>query len=324
MPDISTTGFMQYRQYTDIATGQQKYTRMATADMTWVIKKTNLITYKIQFDKNFSKKHLFTFSKKAERNAKDIADLMMSGLDFDEAWEKVEFGYLQAKITAVLGHRAIGDICGYCGHPFNKHKPVGRSPAPGSTPACACIEIKSDRSLCGCTTFKSAYQIAREQKGKGDNPLAGARTTKNSCIILGMVPRSEFEDVVIKSIQNAQPHSVQPHRAQPHPGPHRGPQRGRPNPAPPPPTQPQVSDEYVLTWDFGQHRNGAIIIVESTAVGFKFRAYRGCKVMAKKLQTTEVDTEAWQIFHMETGGEIGDMSQPLRDSLMELKLQIPF
>jgi hypothetical protein len=57
---------LSFEDFNHLSKGK-KITRCATADQEWLIKDWDGELYLIKFDKNFSKKHLFIFSKDQEK-----------------------------------------------------------------------------------------------------------------------------------------------------------------------------------------------------------------------------------------------------------------
>ena len=186
MPDASEWLSGSYEEYTDSA-GQKYKTRVPTASMEWVLKATDNKQYCIKFDKNFAKKHLFTYTKKPVKpEDKEAANMV--------------------KMTKQAGHRTNeeqGRLCKHCGHGQKRHQtgsgaPVAcKEPVPGATP-----------SNCGCMNFENAdstYEVGRAAKNKPtSNPLAGATFRKSTYIVMNEIDKAKFEKVVVDSIQAAE------------------------------------------------------------------------------------------------------------------------
>lgn len=255
----------------------ERLTRVATANQDWIVRDWDGETYVIKFDSNFSKKHLFTFTKKEDRvKAKAHEESEKPGQKDQEAenWRRAEQALLLGKIMKNLDKRAVANICN-CGHPFS---------APGANPkhpgGGACTG-----GGCGCTKFETPYALARKYVHKPtEDPLAGARTTKNTCIILNWIPRAEFEEVVVKSIQAFEKPT--------------GWTKGN---ALAVPAGAGALSQRKLRWDFGLGRMGAIIKAEKIAIApfYTFTNYRGCYIGAEKIGT-DVGRQTWKIYHMET------------------------
>jgi len=270
---------LTYESFHHVSRNMERLTRVATADQEWVVRDWDGEQYCIKFEKNFSKKHLFTFSKDIEKTkvqaATEAAKPGQAGKDA-ENWHNAEIELLKSKIAKNVDKRAISVMCS-CTHAFNRHSLPG--------PAC---------NLCACAAFATPYKLARKFVGKPtEDPLSGASTTRNSCIILNWVPKAEFEDVVVQSIQAQE----KPH----------GWAKGQPlavTAAPPGSPAPVVAAATkTLRWDFGLARRGAIILAVRTAAGpppvYNYTNFQGCWVKAKKIGTS-VGKQTWEVFHMES------------------------
>jgi hypothetical protein len=155
-----------YEHYTDSNSGKDELTRVVSALQEWVVKETGGETFYVKFDKNFSKKHLVTYSKKTNSQPSSV----------------------DSKIVNLVDHRSKTNIC-RCSHPIKQHK-VG-----GTGLTCK----KCGSAL--CTNFGTPYADTRTLKNKPNpDPLAGLPTTKNTCIVLNRVQKADFEDVVLQSI----------------------------------------------------------------------------------------------------------------------------
>lgn len=260
-------------------------TRVATANENWIVKDWDGETYCIRFASNFSKKHLFTFSKKHDRTVQKSSQLAAlparAGKSDAENWHDAEMELLTNKIAKNLNKRAVADMC-QCGHAFNRHLAPNVAPPPPKVPA-PCRD-------CGCTPFRTPYGIARQYVGKPTHdPLAGAKTTTNTCIILNWVPKAEFESVVVQSIQAVEKPP--------------GWTRGQPLAV-------HVNNSQCLKWDFTGGRHGAIIVARKDVAGvFSYANYQGCWVQAKKTAST-VGRQTWEIYHMDTGSAPNPHSPP--------------
>lgn len=273
---------LTYETVQHVTKNVERLTRVATANQEWVVKDWDGETYFIKFDKNFSKKHLFTFSKDTEKTQAEAhnqaAKPGQQGKD-EENWHKAEMALLYNKIAKNINNRAVADMCA-CGHKLSpKHmhpNPAGAGKVPGACKDAACMAANPP-----CAGFATPYGVAREYVGKPTyDPLSGAKTSKNSCIILNWVPKAEFEQVVVKSIQAFE----KP------PGWKKGDALSV-----------AVGAEQSLKWDFGPARNGAIVLADHTnAANPAHTNYRGCYVKARKVGS-DVGKQTWEIFHMEGG-----------------------
>jgi hypothetical protein len=301
MPKHLNTGtaadLLGFEDYID-ATGQTHLTRVATTDQEWIVSDWDGEQYCIRFDKNFSKKHLFTFSKKTEETKKEAA--LISGRPGKHGqdaqnWSDAEHAQLYKKVNSALDHRAVSGTC-RCGHAYNRH--VG--PCPGCNHPKGVHTIGLEKACaqagCGCTAyiagkcnqcpaaapcprFQTPYGAGRDAKHKPtSDPLSGAQTTRNTCIVLNYVPKSEFESVVVKSVQALE----KPH----------GWTRGSP-------LANAVGADVLLKWDFGDSRRGAILQAQQGTDPATWPKMKGCYVKAKKTHST-VGKQTWQIYHMET------------------------
>jgi hypothetical protein len=262
----------------------ERLTRVSTADENWVVKDWDGESYRVRFASNFSKKHLFTFSKDNQKTSQKASQLAAtSGKSDAENWHDAEMELLKNKIAKNLNKRAIADICN-CTHKYNQHTHPNPAPPPPNVPG-ACTAVG-----CPCTSFKTPYGIAREYVGKPTHdPLAGAKTTKNTCIILNWVPRAEFESVVVQSLQGVEKPP--------------GWTKGQPLAVP-------VGGKRCLKWDFTGARNGAIIVAQRLPTGlFTYNNFQGCWVQAEK-RATALGTQTWEIYHMDTGSAPNPHSPP--------------
>ncbi|QNI32272.1 hypothetical protein H7849_25355 [Alloacidobacterium dinghuense] len=279
-----TTGtaadLLAYQSFHHVSRNMERLTRVATADQQWIVRDWDGEVYCIKFEKNFSKKHLFTFSKDVDRTKTQAqAEAAKPGVRSDaENWHNAELELLKSKIAKNVDKRAVSTMCS-CGHRFNQHALPG--------PACTV-------GGCGCAAFATPYKLARKYVGKPtEDPLSGASTTRNSCIILNWVPKAEFEDVVVRSIQAHEKPA--------------GWAKGQPlavTAAPPGSAAPAVAAATkALRWDFGLARSGAIVLAVRTAVGpppvYNYSNFQGCWVKATKIGS-EIGKQTWEIFHMES------------------------
>ena len=222
----------------------------------WSVHVTGGKTYKIKFDKNFSKKHLFTFTKKTDKITAAVAGKQTAGskLSVDDLTKEAHEEALLAKMTKNVNNRANTSTCGHCGHDRKKHQTGSGNPVD-------CKECAVPK----CTSFETTYGMQRQVKGV-DNGLAGAATQINTCIVLNIVPKGEFDKAVSEGIKNAHVHG----------------------------------SDYLITLNFGAQRVGAIKQIDSkNHTPPKVTDYKSCQVHGKKTSTDD-KVENWEIFHMET------------------------
>jgi hypothetical protein len=257
---------LAYETFHHVSKSTDRLTRVASKDQEWIVQDWDGEIYYIKFEKNFSKKHLFTFSKDVEKTKfESQQQAAKPGQRTDsENWHNAEMELLKNKIDKNLQKRSVACIC-QCGQLYNSHLRGG-----------------------ACGNFRTPYKEARTYVGKPTpDPIAGAKTIKNTCIILNWIPKSEFEQVVVQSIQahekpqgwtKGQPLAVQ---------------------AAPLGSTPQAvaAATKTLRWDFTQARRGAIIFADRTNPPTTFTDYRGCEVQAKKTGSA-VGKQTWEVFHM--------------------------
>lgn len=274
----SSTGtaadFVTYNRYHDSA-GYDYLSRVATASEEWIFGDWDGEKYSIRFDKNFSKKHLFTFSKKTEWAADD-------GKKHESLYNKLE---------QVLNVRSNIRVCADCGHRLEKHQ-TGSKQWTNCKQPIAAATMTGAPLLCGCRAGQpgqSFKDIAgsdvnayfRWKSGKPDHDvLGGAYTDKNSAIVLNYVPKAEFEAVVVASI-----------RAHEKPS---GWKRGDPLSVP-------VGQQRLLEWDFGPARNGVIVTATVGTDPSTWPRHQKCAVKAEKTWTFQ-GWQTWKIFHLEHVG----------------------
>lgn len=225
-----------YKNYTPTGTTDTKPTRKLTLDQEWVFGATGGVNLMIKFENNFFKKHLFTYSKKTAEVSQIAYDLSKAagdppGKEFD-FWLQAELTKLNQKLRKALEHRAekykctcghyqVSHHCTTCHHEEIKHKTGSGNPTAckhntsavvGVTTPCACNvhAFRCEIAGCACTAFVDAgvtgtYGAQRSASGKGpDNPLQGAATQLNTCIILDRITMENFKQVVIGSFENAE------------------------------------------------------------------------------------------------------------------------
>lgn len=283
MPEHLNTGtaadLLTYEKYVESTSGYERLTRVATANEEWVVSDWDGEVYSIRFDKNFSKKHLATFSKDSHRTDEAAYYAWLNSgktTDANANWQSGEHQLMNEKMKGTAQARSVADMC-QCGHRFNRHPGGG-----------ACIQAG-----CGCTRFLTVFAAGREAVGKPtSDPLAGMKTNRTTFIVLNWVPRAEFEQVVVQSIQAQEKPALWNAPGQAHNG--RGWQRGDP-------LAKSVGDEAVLKWDFGAARVGAIIQAQDGVDPSLWGKKQGCYIKAKKIATAW-GRQTWEVFHMESGG----------------------
>lgn len=213
MPDSSS--LIEREPYTDSA-GVKRLTRVPEASVEWQISAKNAKTYLISFDKNFSKKHLYTSTKKDDKvqaEAKKLWDA--ASKEERNAWwwqgwwwsyptelvEQAQKTLDEAKFKKQLGHRSAleGDVCTACGHPEKSHKT-------GSGAWCNCKFVMPTGLQCGCTVgagFASRNPYAEKRTAQGKptaDPLTGARTNVNTVVLLNKIPLATLKNTISDAI----------------------------------------------------------------------------------------------------------------------------
>lgn len=254
--------------------GSTALTRKTTANQEWVFGAAFGNEFMIKFDKNFVKKHLFTYSKKTAEVGAIASQLWEAagkpeGRDVD-FWLAAELSKFDAKLTKVLkaraedvvctcGHTLLRHPCSGCGHQRARHFTGGgarcacKEPPLGSCGCAAAAVISFGCGVpgCACAAFANTagrYAAKRTAVGKGDNPLAGASTQVNTCLVLDRVAMSDFKSVVISAIAAKEtPTFTWPVIPPAH--------------APMPPVPGNYNDPAVkhVRWDFGASHLGCVI-----------------------------------------------------------------
>lgn len=257
---------LSYEKYIESTSGLERLSRVATASEEWVVSDWDGEIYTIRFDKNFSKKHLATFSKDRERTEKEAYfEWLNSGKTrgAGENWQRAEHKFMNEKMKTTADNRNVANAC-TCGHLFNRHPGGNACSQPG----------------CPCTKFVTAFAASRIAVGKPTaDPLAGMKTARTTFIVLNWVPKAEFESVVVQSIQAHEKPT--------------GWKRGDP-------LAKAVNDEAVLKWDFGPARLGAVVQAQAGTDPASWARKQGCYIKAKKI-ATDWGRQTWQVFHMESG-----------------------
>lgn len=205
---------IEYEPYNDLVSGKAGSTRVSPGAMTWLIQAVNGKTYNIKFEKNFSKKHLYTSSKKQHKVKKEVIDLwkaLPSGkkraylyqgwwLNYPtELWEEAQRKVDEAKFQKQVNHRSVSEQeCNACYHKRKKHFQDNGTYNPNGC-------NHGGVGVCGCTAFISPYGMARNAKGKNtQNPLAGpknvATTATNTVIIMNRLSKSLLETTIVNAI----------------------------------------------------------------------------------------------------------------------------
>lgn len=189
---------------------EQCWTRFATANEEWNIAAAGGQRFLIKFDKNFSKKHLATFSKKdwATEKEKWLQSQQPGQRTDEENWNRAQKQLLENKVLRILGIRNPQCTCGH----FQKAPDPAQVATTGHSNSGNC-----KHAGCACPGFvavASPYVASRTAKGKLDvNPLLGATTNQSSCIVLNWIPKNEFENAVAASILAVDPTNVLPDSA---------------------------------------------------------------------------------------------------------------
>lgn len=287
MAEGTAASLLSYSEFHHVSKNAERLTRVPTANTEWIVKDWDGEVYIIKFNANFSKKHLFTFSKDLEKTKQKASDLHSAnpGKSDSENWHDAEMELLKNKIVKNIDKRAVANTC-QCGHVFTAHLNPNPHPPPANLPG-TCNTCAGGGGA--CAKFATPYGIAREYVGKPTHdPLAGAITTRNTCVILNWVPKADFEDIVGKSIQAVE----KPH------GWVKGNALAVPVAGATPPSV--AAATKVLRWDFGPSRVGAVIVATHAPPALPtFANYQGCFVKAKKIGS-EWGKQTWEIFHMET------------------------
>jgi hypothetical protein len=292
-----------FKSYTPTGTTDTRLTRKLTLDQEWVFSATGGNQFMIKFDKNFFKKHLFTHSKKTDEVSKIAYYLWETagkppGKD-EEFWLQAELVKLNDKLTKALKHRAEGSVC-TCGHMLADHPCSAcnhgrarhftgsgnrcncKEPAPpdGGGP-CGCLGTAAvtfgcKKAGCTCAAFTpttGAYGAQRAGSGKGpDNPLAGAQTTRNTCLILDRIPMEKFKEVVVKAFETVETPGF---------------------------TWADGTEEHV-DWNFNIDK--CVIQADLSQDPSAWATYKGVQVTAKKINSTPLGTGSgkqyvYQVFH---------------------------
>lgn len=253
--------------------GATALTRKSCEHQEWVFGATGGHEFMIKFDKNFFKKHLLTYSKKSVEvgsRAKELWEAagQPSGRDV-EFWVQAETEKLYGKLTKSTSARTEAKvcknckkffnvhICSACNHSMNHHMNASGLRKDCAAGGCGCLKTAAVTFACptGGTSFLAStgdYATSRAAKGKPDaNPLAGAQTSKNTCLILDKIPMAEFKTVLIKAIENLETNAFTWPEI-------------LPAEKPMPPVPPHFASPATkhVNWDFGATRLGCVIKVD--------------------------------------------------------------
>jgi len=210
----TAAALLHYQSYTKNLPGgktELAWTRWSSANENFNITSTGGRRFLINFDKNFSKKHLATFSKKqwvTELSA--YLNSLAPGQDGkdEENWHKAQIDLMNYKILKTLGIRSgLSDLvkCKRCSHPKKNNPPgTGHSNAGNcQVPGCAGVTCIGG--------YLSSYTEGRTEKGKHEaDPYAGQPASTSSCIVLNWIPKNEFELAIANAILAVDPNNVLP------------------------------------------------------------------------------------------------------------------
>lgn len=297
MPEQTARDLVAHRNYIK-SDGSDGLTRKSTANQEWVFGATGGNEFMIKFDKNFVKKHLFTYSKKTSDVAAIATQLWDAAGKPDgrdvEFWLAAELTKFNHKMTKVLKARGEASVC-TCGHLVAAHAcPTclhARSRhLTGSGNACACKEPQiSGPGTCGCgvnqfpcgtlgclcnnfVSTQGTYEASRIASQKGDNPLSGAGTTVNSCLVLDRVSMASFKSVIIAAIQTSETNAFTWATA--------------PTPMPPVPNNFNGPSTKHVRWDFGPANLGCVVNADLSQPASAWGRGQGVEVCMVKTGVT--------------------------------------
>jgi hypothetical protein len=289
---------LAYRTYTHTPSGENRLTREATTNQEWVFQVAGGKKFTIKFDKNFVKKHLFTYSKKTAK-VQELSYYIWEASGKSEGkelenWLKAEQVALNQKMEKTVVHRAekmlctcghlmVLHTCTSCTHPRVKHFTGGGASTPckggGTAAPCGCSLVEkcagSGGKACACAGFsdtEGTYAGQRTASGKGDNPLAGAPTAANTSLVLSLIPKADFEKVVVDSIKAIETDAFTW----------------------------ATNAQHHLKWDFGPSRKGCVVQVDLAQSSDQWGKLQGVYVTAKKLTATSPTDLVYQVFHLES------------------------
>lgn len=209
----SSRSVIGYEKYTNTTTGSETDTRVDQDTLEWVISVTSDVTYCVKFSGNFNKKHLYTSTKKLASVQAEY-DKLDSIKNDDARWQAAQDAADEKKFKRQLGHRSRAEQdCDTCGHSIKEHtnpgmgcarvtKSIGLIGGTGKNGKPLKGEISTP---CTCIKYDPPYQKKRDGQGKPTpNPLEGATAQSNDAIWLDKIPRSTFEETIVKSIQTRQ------------------------------------------------------------------------------------------------------------------------
>ena len=267
---------MSKRAAAGASTDLDGFSRVAVGSEEWSISDSGGVLYKIKFDNNFAKKHLFTYTKKkanTEEIEKQVAEKVKAGdkRTPEMIREEANEHYLMEKIKKNLNNRSVAATCTHCSHDRGAHyTKSGVNPAADGCKEC----LKAGKTKAtSCKTFDTDYNIKRKAKlGAGSfNPLAGAPTPVNGCIVMNKVPKGDFDKALVSGIKAGTAH-------------------GKPG-------------QTLVKLDFGATRKGSVIKIDATDASKPpvTTNYQGCYLLAEKGSASTAKNQIWTILHMETG-----------------------
>jgi len=177
--------YLEYEDYSQDGKHERRFTR-AHETMQEIIVHTKKkdgaeMRARISFSKNFTKKHLFCFSKKKNRT-ETVRHARPSWVK--DPHHDAEEILVEGKIIKTLIARSIGDKC-RCGHFYKDHTGGGR--------------CKKDN--CNCIKFRWKYDQRRWMRGKLIyTPLSGAKTYTLTAVILNWIPIRTFKNTIASAI----------------------------------------------------------------------------------------------------------------------------
>jgi hypothetical protein len=271
-PEALSSELIKYGKYKG-SDNVEHESRIATANLEWLITAKNSKVYTIKFDKNFAKKHLYTSSKKKDKVEAEAEKLYLAaGSPKDKTksdfMAQAQKNIDEQKFKKQLNHRGSDEqqVCSACGHPKKKHETGSGAPV-------RCKELLPPaNSQCPCLRFVGSYEAKRTKQGKSEvNPLAGMSTDVNTVIVMNLIPKATFEQVVSDALI-AQEKSLGT-TAWPANGEH-------------------------IKWDFGATLKGCVLQLTKTQGMDDWEKKQGVEVLIKSL-TTDPTKPTYQVTHME-------------------------
>jgi hypothetical protein len=294
---VDSSSLIERDPYTD-STGVKRLTRVPEASVEWQISAKNAKTYIISFEKNFSKKHLYTSTKKNDKVQAEAKNLWEAASAEDKKkwwWQGWWYSYPpelveraqktldEAKFKKQLGHRSAleGDVCTACGHPEKSHKT-------GSGVWCNCkFAVPANAGgLCGCAVgaalvSRNPYAEKRTAQGKPTaDPLAGARAPVNTVLLLNKIPVSKLKEVISDAIIAKEAALALAAKTW---------AEGK--------VGLELDCEHV-DLDFGAALKGCVLQVTANQAFDDWDEHRGVKVSVKNLHSADVKKPRYAIVHM--------------------------